>query len=280
MIFDKTHRMGNMKMNVFGSFEFNFSTKKMGRLKNISEKFDFSDLFVCVIVFAFTGAFGLPKGNELYVPPKDSNSRFPHPGRERIPNWLVIAMSVAIPLLVLVSLNYFQKRFPFYIRKFDLWRSIWSLVANIGLATLCVCIFKNFVGRARPDLYAAMKDNSEGTNSTFTGNPSDDAFRSWPSGHASTVFSSLCFIALFINKSIKKGNLYCTVVASLFLYIAYYVGATRIIDFRHHPDDVIAGAFCGVLFTFITWQKSGIRCFRSPSFEIDSSTDIGAITFV
>ena len=252
----------------------------MGRFKNIAEKYDFSDLFICTIVFILTGVFGLPKGNQLYVPPKDSNSRFPHPGFERVPNWLVIATAIVLPVTILLFLSYFQRMFPHYFRRFDMWRSIWSLVANIGFATLCVCMFKNFVGRARPDLYAAIKDQSEGTNSTFKGNPSDDQFRSWPSGHASTVFSSFCFIALFVNKSIKKGNMFSSLAAAIIVYMAYYIGATRIIDFRHHTDDVLAGAFCGVLFTYLTWQKSGERCFKAPAIEIDTSTDIEAMTFV
>jgi membrane-associated phospholipid phosphatase len=107
-------------------------------------------------------------------------------------------------------------------------------------------LFKGFVGLARPDLYAQC-----GYNATFAeckekiGHAADNAFKSWPSGHSSIAMSGFLFPALFGQRLVKVKQLWVSVLFSAFIVFAFYLATTRVKDFRHHTDDVLAGFFIG-----------------------------------
>ena len=246
----------------------------MEKVKNSFRKYDLFGLVWFIVLMIPSAISSISAPNKLYVPPEDPNSSFPRPKSETVPGWLLFVIAFAAPVIVVALLYNLQKKFPNLIRKFDFWKAIWAFFDNFALSSFFVTLFKNYVGRARPDYYDGMHDSSRGTNISFTGKPGYDENRSWPSGHSSIVFSVLFFAALFIDACVKLGSIYSTLIGSLCVILAFFIASSRIIDFRHHTDDVLAGSFFGVLTVFFTWKKIGKRCFDELYQEIEQQSEL------
>jgi membrane-associated phospholipid phosphatase len=85
-----------------------------------------------------------------------------------------------------------------------------------------------------------------------------DAQRSFPSGHASTSFCGMTFAALFLRAALRVRagehmSLLHAVAASP-LFIALWIGITRVRDRWHHEDDVAVGAFIGAACAVFAWK--------------------------
>ena len=237
-------------------------------------KIDGNNMVVALVSCLFFGIFSLIPPSPLYVPPDDSNSAFPHATKNALPSVVMGIILAVVAIIVLVGAHFLRKFFPKYFHNFRMITVIWALLACEGISNTCVGIFKNMVGRARPDLYAVCGEN-------VTSHPSScpnlskmefyDQFRSWPSGHSSTAMSGFLFLGLFIQSFFVSDQMWTSAVASLFILLAFYCGATRIRDFKHHPDDVIAGFFTGFLFTYIIWNRVKKEIFVRE-FQISEST--------
>ncbi len=68
--------------------------------------------------------------------------------------------------------------------------------------------------------------------------------------------SSIGRLGLFIQNVVKMHRLWISAIACSFLCLALYVGASRIVDFRHHTDDVLAGLFIGYVITTVIWNRT------------------------
>ena len=190
----------------------------------------------------------------LYIPPNDSLSSFPK--RDVGLPYTYVTIGFCVGLAALVAVSYFlSSRYPTLLRQCRPFTTIW-----IGLTCFCLTgfitnIFKDFVGRARPDFYAYCGEGA--TYETCQDKAHrDEEFRSWPSGHSSGSMSGAIFLAFFAQKAVRLQAAWVSVAASIFICAAFYVGSTRIIGFRHHPDDVIAGLFLGYVVTSLVWQKT------------------------
>jgi phosphatidate phosphatase len=123
-------------------------------------------------------------------------------------------------------------------------------------------LLKDFVGRPRPDIYARC-----GYNATFEqckaaiGDGAEDAFKSWPSGHSSTAMFGGLFAGLVFRGIVASDHLWVAVLGAAFSLLGFWVGATRIRDYRHHPDDVLAGLFVGWVCTYSVWVRAKKRVF-------------------
>jgi hypothetical protein len=82
----------------------------------------------------------------------------------------------------------------------------------------------------------------------------DESRLSFPSGHASLSFYSTTFLIVFINQSwnCRSLGLLPRIVQVLLFTLAVYIGLSRIVDNKHHPTDVIAGAILGASIAIIT----------------------------
>lgn len=157
-----------------------------------------------------------------------------------------------------------------------------SAFAVTGLATT---VSKMVVGRLRPDFLARCQPTIPNPLTTNYGllpadNPActappsgelTDGHYSFPSGHTSTVFvfsiwtAAYCTWAFYMRMPRKSARTMFSTslgerflndmgMASSYLWIvallayAWAVGVSRITDFKHHPSDVLGGAFLGALF--------------------------------
>ena len=228
-------------------------------MKDWFKKFDIPGLIFAVFSVIIMAISVVIKPTPLYIPPNDSNSAFPHPGSETIPTWLVIVLIVIIGLISVIVLYFLAQKFPTLFRDFNAFSAIWNLASSVLISAFIVNLLKNMVGRARPDMYALCGNDVSSDPSSCPGvSESDfnDQYRSWPSGHSASAMSGFAYLAFFVQKAIAISSPIATFFSCLYLLLALYIGSTRILDFRHHPDDVIAGFFIGFLFAYLIWQRA------------------------
>lgn len=75
----------------------------------------------------------------------------------------------------------------------------------------------------------------------------DESRKSFPSGHSSTSFYSMFFVIMYVQRVWTKPSL--SLLAQFFQVaffgLASFVAISRSFDHKHHPTDIIAGAFLG-----------------------------------
>ncbi|XP_074643887.1 putative phosphatidate phosphatase [Tubulanus polymorphus] len=140
-------------------------------------------------------------------------------------------------------------------------------------------IGKYAIGRLRPYFLTVCKPLASAcANGTFitstdvcTGNSAEirEARLSFPSGHASYVWYCALYLAIYIQVHMKwKGStLLKHCLSGAALLIACYVCFTRVSDYKHHPSDVIAGAFIGIVGCLLTVYCVSDLWSRNPSYE-------------
>ena len=98
---------------------------------------------------------------------------------------------------------------------------------------------------------------------------SDEGRRSFPSGHASSSFAGLGFAALFMAGQLKlfdgHAHLERLLLCLLPLIVAWLIALSRIINNRHHWDDVLVGSLIGIacaIFSYIFYFPSlwSVQC--------------------
>lgn len=168
------------------------------------------------------------------------------------------------------------------------WFLMWVIIgfASCQLANLSVTeTLKVLVGRKRPCFfylcnykgYKTAVDSDDyssydlATTANRPGNIEDcrasddntnEAQKSWPSGHASTSFAAMLYCVFFLrfmagqSKGLYWSNrgLFCCFP----MILAIWISVTRIQDYRHHEDDILAGSIIGSLIACAVWKN--IEC--------------------
>jgi diacylglycerol diphosphate phosphatase/phosphatidate phosphatase len=117
------------------------------------------------------------------------------------------------------------------------------------------------IGRLRPDFLARCIPEVTESGSAICKQVNkylvEEGRRSFPSGHASTSFAGLSFIALFLAGQLRiyDGTAMALKLAACFspIVLAIAVTISRVTDHRHHWHDVAAGGALGLLITLITY---------------------------
>lgn len=136
---------------------------------------------------------------------------------------------------------------------------------------------KRFVGRPRP--YFFQRCGWDGSSCVEDVN--DDAYQSFPSGHATLSFSTLGFTTLYL---LGKVHLFApqqspsrsfldirdglALLALLPMGLACWVAASRIVDHQHHTSDVVAGALLGLACAALFHQR---HCSSSGSSNVPNA---------
>jgi membrane-associated phospholipid phosphatase len=71
-------------------------------------------------------------------------------------------------------------------------------------------------------------------------------FQSYPSGHTQVGFTLAAFLSILFPRR-----------STLFFTLAAIIGLSRVVLEKHYLGDVIAGAYVGILGTYITWHWCG-----------------------
>ncbi len=95
--------------------------------------------------------------------------------------------------------------------------------------------------------------------------------RSFPSGHASLAFSSMTALSLYF---LGKVGIQCAIhlkpitltmrllylASFLPILLAFFISASRVHDFWHHPADIVAGSTIGIGCAFIAHGMWYVSC--------------------
>lgn len=235
--------------------------KKISRTKRVVHFIDISYCIVSLITLALWLGLSKIKPNKLFFPENDSNSLFPVK-KTSVPFYLVCVIAFGLFNVIFIVLYFLQRKFPEIFKKFSLFTCGWSLLFAVSICNVCVNVAKSYVGRPRPDIISRCEgDPQKNGCSNQTEGKYLDSYKSWPSGHSSTALSSVVFFALFIINCTKRRYVFIDLIACLTVFYGIYVGATRIVEFRHHTDDVLAGFFIGFVFAYFTWNGTKERIF-------------------
>ncbi|KAJ7446764.1 lipid phosphate phosphatase 1 [Mycena latifolia] len=158
---------------------------------------------------------------------------------------------------------------------------ILALLAGRGLARLFTTVLKNRVGRLRPDFLARCKWDD--VKMKCTGKVADilDGRRSFPSGHSSAAFAGMTFLSFWLAgqtaawcfdapvpaASLRSSRLGRFMLTLLPLWWAMFVAVTRLEDYRHHKEDVIAGGSIGFLCAAICYLAFWPSPFIARNFD-------------
>ena len=225
---------------------------------------DIPDMITCIVVGIILAIVNFTMPVEpLFTPPNDSGSSFPYPGKSTIPTIWCGVIVFGFGIVEIIVFFFLARKCQSAFRQFNPFAALWGLILVVLVTLLVTTIFKNFVGRGRPDLYAAC--GPEGTidacKAKLGSRDGEDEFKSWPSGHSSTAMSGLAYVTFLGQKVVKTKMMFVSVLWSMCIVLAVYVGATRIRDYRHRPDDVIAGLFIGFVFAWVLWTRFSKRVF-------------------
>ncbi|KAJ7091442.1 lipid phosphate phosphatase 1 [Mycena belliarum] len=156
-----------------------------------------------------------------------------------------------------------------------------SLLAGRGLARLLTTALKNRVGRLRPDFLARCKWDVTKMNCTGKEARILDGRRSFPSGHSSAAFAGMTFLSFWIagqtaawcfEAHVPAGSLRSSRMGRFLLTLlplswALYVAITRLEDYKHHKEDIIAGGLIGFLSGAICYLAFWPSPFTTRNFD-------------
>jgi len=138
--------------------------------------------------------------------------------------------------------------FKFYYQRRLLANRVLFLFASISFSGIISTILKWLMGRFRPKVL--FEENLYGFNffsTTYEKN-------SFPSGHATTVFSLALALSIFFPK-----------YRVLFLSYALIVAATRVVITAHYLSDAVGGAFVAIMTVF--FLRKGIYFLERKGFS-------------
>ena len=185
--------------------------------------------------------------------------KYPHLDNETVPSYLLFILSTLIPLIsIALLLKVFKKQS---------WKivhlTLLALFISIGYTNLITNVVKLSVGRFRPDFISRCNPSSL-VSSTIVCNPVssrilNEGRKSFPSGHSSRSFSGLGYLALVLVAQTKSkhahGRPFRMFIITLPLMCATLVAVSRLIDHRHHWEDVVVGSLLGLFMAYFSYRQ-------------------------
>jgi len=190
---------------------------------------------------------------------------------EQVPDEWLHHISVTLPVLILIMLTLIAyPRGGIHLVPM-LHHSLLGLLTAHALSIVPTNLLKIWIGELRPDFFSrcTYSEDTKICKPLFHNQRlMEQGRRSFPSGHSSTAFAGLTFLALWMagrNGAFAIGGdglraagplqsrLLRLLISVLWLVIAVWVAATRIQDHRHHLQDVIVGGLIGMLSASIAY---------------------------
>ena len=199
-----------------------------------------------------------------------------------VPYPMLVFLAYVLPLIVVILGTLFAA--PRHHQRRGaaaLWAAA-NVLLSLASTTLLTTVLKMYVGYERPHYYDRCDFDFEDSFRCLK--PTNDAIRSFPSGHASESFAGLLFASLFINDVMhaKSTNAiaHSSRLRSLVLFmqlalsatpalVAAWVAATRVVDNHHFPADIVAGSVIGSSFALATFYVVYLPLARSEELDDD-----------
>jgi diacylglycerol diphosphate phosphatase/phosphatidate phosphatase len=222
------------------------------------------DWFVYVVIlvaFVIYGSVVPPRFHEFLV--DDSNLMYSYKVEEetaiQIP--MLLFISVGIPMVLILACAAFNRTTLSTIRMlWDIHIGLLTLLGAMATQLTITCVLKNICGLPRPDLISRCVPDLEIDEPSLLSTVEIcsnmnlqivfEGFRSFPSGHLSTVFCGMIVTSLYISGQLQvfdmRGMAFKVLLAISPIVIACFVSCTRISDNRHFLRDVIGGSIIGL----------------------------------
>jgi len=182
--------------------------------------------------------------NQPYVYPSTISSSF------------LVKTGVWIPLSIIGIISYLFKQ-----QRVGGYKITCVFLVAIGISECITNVLKFWVRRPRPNFYAHCEfDIVTKTCLAQTHKRLVESQLSFPSGHTSLSFCSTTVLVwwfwnhVVIRQNTNKTLIYRMLSILLFWGWSTFVGVSRIVDYWHHPSDVLAGCMLGVTCATITYH--------------------------
>lgn len=169
-------------------------------------------------------------------------------------------MSVWIPLVLVVGIAWWTNAGRR--RQQDSQTAACGLISAIGSSEGATQLLKLLIQRRRPNFFNLCEFNPQTLQCTAAPSRIIEANFSFPSGHSSLACCGMTYMVWFLlgkvvsSPSLSMSSKRILAIASCLIpwTWAFFVGATRIIDYWHHPSDVVAGLLLGGICSTIAFH--------------------------
>ncbi|KAI8580730.1 hypothetical protein K450DRAFT_235671 [Umbelopsis ramanniana AG] len=206
-----------------------------------------------------------------YVPPfhqefylDDWSIRYPYSVKERVSFTALLLISVLAPLVIIIIIAGFIKR-SFH----DLHHGLLGLFFALTFTLMFTDVLKITIGEPRPDMLARCAPSvttspvesllSVAICNGVASIDLQDGFKSFPSGHSSYSFAGLGYLSLYLCGKLHifdhQGHVWKSFLVMVPLMGAILVAISRIMDYRHHPWDVIFGSLLGFAAAYFSYNQ-------------------------
>ncbi|KAG0065338.1 hypothetical protein BGZ89_008403 [Linnemannia elongata] len=194
---------------------------------------------------------------------------YPLDQKETVPIWALVLIMAVFPAVLMLVVSIGIRRSPY-----DFHNGLLGLLLSVLLTTIFTQVMKVTVGKHRPDFLARCEPMLNGAPLTQDRplqlwtvdvcSQTDkhilkDGMRSFPSGHASTAFAGLVYLALWMSGKMhvfdRKGYSLKPVLLFMPIVAAILVAISRIQDYRHSGTDVTWGAIIGIIFAVFSYLQ-------------------------
>ncbi|MQL94056.1 hypothetical protein Taro_026704 [Colocasia esculenta] len=173
--------------------------------------------------------------------------KYPYRG-STVPFWAVPIIAIVLPFTIIIAI-YFRRR-----DVYDLHHAILGLLYSVLATAVITDAIKDAVGRPRPDFFWRCFPDGKPIFDSINGGVVCHGERSvMNEGHKSfpRSFAGLGFLSWYLSGKIRafdqRGHIAKLCIIFLPLLIAALVGISRVDDYRHHWQDIFAGAFLGMV---------------------------------
>eukprot|EP00039_Didymoeca_costata_P002962 m.64158 g.64158 ORF g.64158 m.64158 type:complete len:310 (+) comp11626_c0_seq3:186-1115(+) len=213
---------------------------------------------------------------------------FPKPSKELFPSWVLFFNAVAFSVIIGLVERFLNQSHRGWSRTIFAWNVIFGLWTALFFTLGLTTVGKHWVSEPRPDFmrrcrpdgnYVYDKDGIVICNGNL--DEIEDGLKSFPSGHSSSamvvgVFCTLYLmwtmyyrdiVTVFHNGTYRPGAPHWNSVLRrhiaqiLFLLLSFplvlglAIASSRLIDHRHSPADVVAGAFLGTIVAVVLFSR-------------------------
>jgi diacylglycerol diphosphate phosphatase/phosphatidate phosphatase len=203
------------------------------------------DFLFMIACFAITGGVnGYVKPFHRDFDPTDPSLNYPmHP--DSVSYGVMTGVMIAVSFVVFVVAQIRVRS------TIDLHFAIFGLAQALSITLMITEVVKVIAGRFRPDWIARCIPDADKNCTNTDESVVNDGRMSFFSGHTSTAFVLMTFLALYVSGKIRPlqagGHFYRFIICIAPVCAATWVGISRTMDNRHHFDDVLTGAAVGIL---------------------------------
>ncbi|RKP08035.1 phosphatidic acid phosphatase type 2/haloperoxidase [Thamnocephalis sphaerospora] len=194
----------------------------------------------------------------------DPTIKFPMATKNTVTSLHLTIISVVVPAVLLAVIALGMRRSPY-----DLHQAYLGLGVALSTTSLFVHIFKNFVGRPRPDFLDRCRPSADAVDPVQALSSISictqtnlkilyDGMKSFPSGHAAYSFAGLAFVSFYMAGKLRifdeRGFVFKPLLCLMPLIGAALVAISRVCDYRHHWQDVTIGSILGFSLAYFAYR--------------------------